>query len=490
MTPFPFNNTYANLPAQFYSRTDPVAVKNPKLIKINLSLANDLGVDGDFLASNHGVDILAGNKIADGSTPIAMAYGGHQFGNWAGRLGDGRAILLGEVINKNGARFDVQLKGSGPTPYSRGGDGRAWIGPVLREYVLSEAMAALGIPTTRALAAVTTGEKVVREEILPGAILTRVSKGHIRVGTFEYFASNNDFASIKLLADYVIARNFPDAVKSANPYLFMLENIITDQAKLIAQWMGVGFIHGVMNTDNMSVFGETIDYGPCAFMDGYAPDTVYSFIDQNGRYAYANQPSIASWNLTSLASTLLSLIDENDEDVAIEKAQNAINSFSDIFRNEWSAVLCKKIGIKTQNPDDSDLAREFLDIMAASKADFTLSFRYLANELTDSPDEKIFGIIGKSKKLSNWLDKWKNRLSQEKSTRAEIISMMNQTNPAFIPRNHRVEYMIKQAVGGNYFEFEKMLEILSHPYDEQPENAAYRMAPNDDEIVRNTFCGT
>ncbi|MDH3335286.1 MAG: YdiU family protein, partial [Rhodospirillaceae bacterium] len=369
MTPFPFNNTYATLPGQFYSRLNPVPVKSPKLVKINSGLADELGVDNGFLSSNHGIDILAGNKIADGSAPIAMAYGGHQFGNWAGRLGDGRAILLGEVVNKNGARFDVQLKGSGPTPYSRGGDGRAWIGPVLREYLLSEAMAALGIPTTRALAAVTTGENVVREEILPGAILTRVSKGHVRVGTFEYFASNNDFASIKLLADYVIARNFPDAGKSDNPYLFMLESIITDQAKLIARWMGVGFIHGVMNTDNMSVFGETIDYGPCAFMDGYAPDTVYSFIDQNGRYAYANQPSIASWNLTSLASTLLHLIDEKDEDIAIEKAQNAINGFSDIFRNEWSAVLCKKIGIENPNSNDGDIAREFLDIMAANKAD-------------------------------------------------------------------------------------------------------------------------
>ena len=489
MTPFPFDNTYASLPDQFHSRLNPVPVKNPGLVKINLALATELGIDADFLNTSSGIDILAGNKIASGSTPIAMAYGGHQFGNWAGRLGDGRAILLGEVVNNMGVRHDIQLKGSGRTPYSRGGDGRAWIGPVLREYVLSEAMAALGIPTTRALAAVTTGESVLREEPFPGAILTRVSRGHIRIGTFEYFASNNDFASIKLLADYVISRHYPDALENDNPYLFLLENIIANQAKLVAQWMGVGFIHGVMNTDNMSVFGETIDYGPCAFMDGYAPDTVYSFIDKNGRYAYANQPTIASWNLTSLASTLLNLIDTIDEDSAIEKAQNAINNFSNSFTDEWSSVLCKKIGIENPNSDDSNLAREFLDIMAASKADFTLSFRYLANELSGGgPNTKE--IIGESEKLSSWLEKWKNRLSLEQTSSADIVLMMNKTNPAFIPRNHRIEQMIKVSLAGDYTEFEKMLKILSHPYDEQPQNAAYRLPPNDDEVVQNTFCGT
>lgn len=486
--PFALDNTYASLPRQFHTVLNPVPVKSPKLVKLNIALAAELGIDADFLGSDHGIAILAGNKVAAGSTPIAMAYGGHQFGNWAGRLGDGRAILLGEVISKNAVRYDIQLKGSGPTPYSRGGDGRAWIGPVLREYVISEAMAALGIPTTRALAAVTTGEIVIREERHPGAILTRVSKGHVRIGTFEYFASNNDSSSIKLLADYVIARHYPDIASANNPYLALLERIIKGQAELVAQWMGVGFIHGVMNTDNMSVFGETIDYGPCAFMDGYDPNTVYSFIDQNGRYAYKNQPSIASWNLTSLASTMLELIDI-DQDIAIEKAQNAINGFSEIFTNAWTSVFCKKIGIRNHKPNDGALVREFMDILAATKADFTLSFRRLGNEL-QGDNAPLAEINGESTEFSKWLEKWKHRLAEEKATTTQIQSMMNRVNPMFIPRNHRVEQMIAAALNDEYGEFEKMLKILSSPYEEQPENAKYQLPPTSDEVVRNTFCGT
>lgn len=479
--PINFDNTYAKLPGNFHTHLAPVPVANPRLIKINFDLAAELGIDGDFLGSSEGLEILSGNIVTEGSTPLAMAYGGHQFGNWAGQLGDGRAILLGEVLNIDGVRYDIQLKGSGQTPYSRGGDGRAWIGPVLREYVISEAMAALGIPTTRALAAVSTGQDVMREDIFPGAILTRVSRGHIRVGTFEYFASKNDVPSLKILADYVIDRHYPNARIAANPYLSLLESVITAQARLIAMWMGVGFIHGVMNTDNMSVFGETIDYGPCAFMDNYHPKTVYSYIDHGGRYAYANQPSIASWNLTSFASSILPLIDE-DQEAATHLAQEAISKFSTLFNDAWESVLCKKIGIENPVKGDIEIARELLDIMAKNKLDFTNTFRRLSREQQDPcPD------------LEQWLKKWKTRLNLGKNEMAEVHGKMDLQNPAYIARNHRMEQMIAAALEGDYGPFEKMLKILGMPYDEQaenPENIAFQMPPRPHEVVKHTFCGT
>ena len=485
---FEFDNSYARLPNNFYAKLNPTPVSSPSLIKINHSLAIDLGLDADFLGSNAGIEILAGNAIADKSDPIATAYGGHQFGNWAGQLGDGRAILLGEVINTNGARLDIQLKGSGPTPFSRSGDGRAWMGPVLREYVVSEAMAALNIPTTRALAAVATGENVMRESIFPGAILTRVASSHVRVGTFEFFASQNDEQSLRLLADYVIDRHYPDALDADNPYLTLLENVISRQAKLISKWTGVGFIHGVMNTDNMSIYGETIDYGPCAFMDSYHPQTVFSYIDQMGRYAYENQPQIAGWNLAQFASTILPLINP-DEELAIKLAKGAVNSFSDLFIDAWSMDLNKKIGLEMREQGDFQLAQDLLDIMANNNADFTLVFRGLGNILINN-DRSVRELFNNPAMFDEWETKWHTRLSREPNKLSEIGVAMHSVNPAFIPRNHQIEQMITSALGGDFRPFNTLIEILSNPYDDQPEYSSYQMPPQPEEAIKNTFCGT
>ena len=489
---FAFDNSYARLPNNFYARLNPTPVSNPSLIKINHYLAVELGLDADFLESSTGIEILAGNAIADKSDPIATAYGGHQFGNWAGQLGDGRAILLGEVINTNGTRLDIQLKGSGPTPFSRSGDGRAWMGPVLREYVVSEAMAALNIPTTRALAAVATGDNVVRENIFPGAILARVASSHVRVGTFEYFAAQNDEQSLRLLADYVIERHYPNAFANAfdnkNPYLTLLENVISRQAKLISKWMSVGFIHGVMNTDNMSIYGETIDYGPCAFMDSYHPKTVFSYIDQMGRYAYENQPQIAGWNLAQFASSILPLINP-DEALAVKLAKGAVDSFSDLFIDAWSMDLNKKIGLETRQQGDFQLGQDLLDIMANNNADFTLTFRGLGNILINN-DRSVHELFNNPAIFDKWETKWRSRLACEPNKLSEIGIAMQRVNPAFIPRNHQIEQMITSALDGDFGPFNTLIEILSNPYDDQPEYSNYQMPPQAEEIIKNTFCGT
>jgi serine/tyrosine/threonine adenylyltransferase len=373
-----FDNTYARLPDRFFARLRPTPVASPRLVKLNTKLALDLGLDPEELTTPQGVEILAGNRVPVGGDPLAMAYAGHQFGTFVPQLGDGRAILIGEVIDRAGTRRDIQLKGAGPTPYSRRGDGRAALGPVLREYIVSEAMAALGIPTTRALAAVTTGEPVWRETSLPGAVLTRVASSHIRVGTFQFFAARGDVDGIRCLADHVIGRHYPDAAGAANPYRALLDQIIARQASLIARWLLVGFIHGVMNTDNMSIAGETIDYGPCAFMDSYHPQTVYSSIDQMGRYAYGNQPEIAEWNLVRLAETLLPVLAE-DHDAAILEAKEAIGTFAKLFETAYTAGLSRKLGLLESQPDDSSLAKDLLDRMANNGADFTLVFRRLCD---------------------------------------------------------------------------------------------------------------
>src|SRR5437870_2394832 len=370
---FPFQNTYSALPANFFARVAPTPVTAPRLIKLNRALAVHLGLDPDVLESPEGAEILAGKRLPDGADPIAMAYAGHQFGQFVPQLGDGRAILLGEVIDRDGVRRDIQLKGSGPTPFSRRGDGRAALGPVLREYIVSEAMAALGIPTTRALAAVTTGEPVWRETPLPGAVLTRVASSHIRVGTFQFFAARGDLDAIRRLADHVISRHYPEAFDAANPYRSLLDLVISRQAALIAKWLVVGFIHGVMNTDNMSIAGETIDYGPCAFMDVYHPAMVYSSIDNMGRYAYGNQPRIAQWNLARLAETLLPLLAE-DKDAAVEEAKAALASFATGFETAYAAGLSRKLGLFQPRPDDLSLAQDLLERMARNGADFTLIF--------------------------------------------------------------------------------------------------------------------
>src|SRR5215212_6951296 len=375
---FPFQNTYSALPANFFARVAPTPVAAPRLIKLNRALAVHLGLDPDVLEGPEGAEILAGKRLPEGADPIAMAYAGHQFGHFVPQLGDGRAILLGEVIDRDGVRRDIQLKGSGPTPFSRRGDGRAALGPVLREYIVSEAMFALGIPTTRSLAAVTSGERVQRETMLPGAVLTRVASSHVRVGTFQFFAARGDTEGVRLLADYVIARHYPAAAEAEQPYRALLEQVVAAQADLIARWLLVGFIHGVMNTDNMSIAGGTIDYGPCAFMDAYSPATVFSSIDHMGRYAYANQPRIAHWNLTRLAETLLPLLSE-EQDQAVAQAQEALSSFAPRFEAAYHGGLRRKLGLFTEREQDPALAGDFLQAMAENQADFTLTFRRLCD---------------------------------------------------------------------------------------------------------------
>src|SRR5580700_6842342 len=406
---FPFQNTYAALPANFFARVAPTPVAAPRLIKLNRLLARDLGLDPDLLDSPEGAEILSGKRLPDGADPIAMAYAGHQFGHFVPQLGDGRAILLGEVIDKDGVRRDIQLKGSGPTPFSRRGDGRAALGPVLREYIVSEAMAALGIPTTRSLAAVMTGESVLRETALPGAVLTRVASSHIRVGTFQYFAAREDTEGVRRLADHVIARHYPQAANAGRPYHALLEGVIARQANLVARWLLVGFIHGVMNTDNTSISGETIDYGPCAFMDHYDPAKVFSSIDEMGRYAYANQPRIALWNLTRLAECLLPLFSD-DKDKAIEQAQSVLAEFPAKFTAAYQSGLRQKIGLFTERDGDEALVQDLLDAMAKNHADFTLTFRRLSAAAEDAArDQDARTLFADPIAYDEWAARWRQR---------------------------------------------------------------------------------
>ena len=406
--PFAFDNSYARLPERFYARLDPTPVARPRLIKINAALAGELGLDPDLLASPPGVEILAGNRIAQGSLPIALAYAGHQFGNFVPQLGDGRAVLLGEVVDRHGNRRDIQLKGSGPTPFSRRGDGRAALGPVLREYIISEAMTALGIPTTRSLAAVTTGEPVMRETVLPGAVLTRVASSHIRVGTFQFFAARGDLEALRLLADHVIARHYPEARDDAQPYRALFDGVIARQAELVAKWMLVGFIHGVMNTDNCSIAGETIDYGPCAFMDAYNPKTVFSSIDHGGRYAYGNQARICHWNLARFGETLLPLLaDDNDKALAI--ANESLGVFQDRYAQALMAGMRRKLGLFSEHEDDAALAQDLLNAMTDAEADFTQTFRALDPE-TDDVARPLFS---NPDAYDAWAARWRQRLASE-----------------------------------------------------------------------------
>ena len=487
---FPFDNSFARLPERFYARLPPTPVRDPKLIKLNDTLARDLNLDPTALASPEGIAVLAGNTVAEGSEPLATAYAGHQFGNFVPQLGDGRAILLGEVIARDGLRYDIQLKGAGPTPFSRRADGRAALGPVLREYIVSEAMAALGVPTTRALAALSTGEVTMREEPLPGAIVVRVAQSHVRVGSFQYFAARDDVDGVKTLADYVIARHYPDAACAENPYRALLDGVIAKQASLIAQWLCLGFIHGVMNTDNMTISGETIDYGPCAFMDTYHPATVFSSIDAQGRYAYGNQPRIAVWNLTRLAETLLPLIDENQE-AAIKQAEEALGAFRGVFEKAYAGGLSRKIGLMTDRDGDFDLANELLGAMAANQADFTLTFRRLCDAAADtSHDEPVRELFVDPTVFDAWAVKWRARLAEEGGDASARRDAMRAVNPMFIPRNHRVEEAIVAATAGDFAPFETLTKVLAHPFDDQPDFADYAKPPREDQIVQQTFCGT
>src|SRR5450631_1811624 len=488
---FPFQNTYAALPDNFFARVAPTPVDSPRLIKLNRPLAVHLGLDPDRLGSPEGTEILAGKRIPDGADPIAMAYAGHQFGHFVPQLGDGRAILLGEVIDADGVRRDIQLKGSGPTPFSRRGDGRAALGPVLREYIVSEAMATLGIPTTRSLAAVVTGENVMRETPLPGAVLTRIASSHIRVGTFQYFAARGDTEGVRRLADHVIARHYPQAANADRPYHALLEGVIARQAQLIARWMLVGFIHGVMNTDNCSISGETIDYGPCAFMDAYDPAAVFSSIDEQGRYAYANQPRIALWNLTRLAECLLPLFSD-EHDKAIAEAQAELGEFAETFSTAFQAGLRSKLGLFTVQDGDPALVQDLLDAMAKNQADFTLTFRRLSDAALDpAGDSEVRQLFADPAAFDEWAQRWRQRASEEPQSPAERQAAMRSVNPAFIPRNHRIEAVIEAAVNRDDFApFEELLTVLSKPFEDQPAFAAYAQAPEPHQCVLQTFCGT
>ena len=488
---FPFQNTYAALPANFFARVAPTPVTSPRLIKLNRTLALQLGLDPDLLETPEGAEILAGKRLPDGADPIAMAYAGHQFGHFVPQLGDGRAILLGEVIDADGVRRDIQLKGSGPTPFSRRGDGRAALGPVLREYIVSEAMATLGIPTTRSLAATITGESVMRETALPGAVLTRVASSHVRVGTFQYFAARGDTEGVRRLADHVLARHYPEAADAERPYHRLLQGVIARQADLVARWLLIGFIHGVMNTDNTSISGETIDYGPCAFMDHYDPAAVFSSIDELGRYAYANQPRIALWNLTRFAECLLPLLADNKEN-AIEQAQFILGEFPERFTAAYQAGLRRKTGLFTERDGDEALIQDLLDAMAKNRADFTLTFRRLGEAaLEPARDQELRQLFADPAACDEWAMRWRRRLEDEPQSAAERALLMRSVNPAFIPRNHRIEAVIQAAVSrDDYAPFEELLEVLSKPYEDQSALSAYADPPEPHQRVLQTFCGT
>ncbi|GAA0422448.1 hypothetical protein GCM10009133_33740 [Cocleimonas flava] len=573
MSKVDFNNSYAKLPQSFYSNTQPDPVEQPGLIKFNHELAEQLGVAGLFADEAEAVEFFSGNKIPEGAEPIAMAYSGHQFGGFSPQLGDGRAILLGEVKDKDGIRHDIQLKGSGKTPWSRGGDGRSALGPVIREYLLCEAMHKLGVPTTRALAVVTTGEKVMREMPKPGGILTRVATGYVRVGTFQYFASQGNIDDLKKLAAYEIGRHYPQAKRGFSPadgssaadgseqevkkpYVAFLKEVVNAQAKLIAKWMSLGFIHGVMNTDNMSIAGETIDYGPCAFMDEFSHSRVYSSIDQQGRYAYKNQPQIGQWNLIRFAETLLPLFAEyvtpeqgKPEEVVVLFAQEVLNEYEAIYKHYWLNEMRQKLGLQTTeflltpekimeqklkkasaegaakvaaegspqsasdkpaqtptqeeieenlveiakaqqtNADDHALIARLLDVMQTGKADFTLTFYHLSQDLENL--ENARDLFENPDDFDAWAKKWLYRLKQEDTTAAEQQALMQSVNPVYIPRNHQVEAAIRAAEDNNDFSvFNELHEVLQHPFEFQEGKEKYMLPPKPEEVVLQTFCGT
>ncbi len=482
-TGFNIENSYTELPEVFYTKQLPSFVPDPKIAVFNKVLSENLGLNLEPLESEKVVDILSGNKLIDGSNPIAEAYAGHQFGYFT-MLGDGRAVLLGEHITPKGERFDIQLKGSGITPYSRGGDGKAALGPMIREYIISEAMYSLGIPTTRSLAVVTTGESIAREKIEPGAILTRVASSHIRVGTFQYAARYTSYEDLKALADYTIKRHYPEALNKENPYLFLLEEVIKRQANLIAKWLHVGFIHGVMNTDNVSICGETIDYGPCAFMDTYDPNTVFSSIDHQGRYAYGNQPNIMAWNLARFAETLIPLLSDNQEE-AIDMAQDAISKFKDIYLENYISGMRLKLGLFNEENDDEELIYDLLNLMNKYEADYTNTFRNLTLGKKDDV------IMFETSEFSKWYTKWKERLSRQDKKEGEVIKLMKSANPSVIPRNHRVEEAIEAAVKNDDSSvMANLLKVLSEPFKYSEDQDEYTKLPKPTNIPYRTFCGT
>ena len=478
------SNSYIGLPEEFYQQIDPTPVKNPSLLIFNEELANSLNIE---LKEDDKLNFFSGNKIPKDSIPVALNYSGHQFGNFVHQLGDGRAILLGEVRNKNES-YDIQLKGSGQTKFSRQGDGRSALGPVLREYILSEAMYHLGIPTTRSLAAVATGEHVARDSFEPGGILTRVARSHLRVGTFEYFASRQQWEDLKLLADFAIQKHFPEIRETDNHYLELLKKVASNQSILIANWMSVGFIHGVMNTDNFTISGETIDYGPCAFLDEYHPGKVFSSIDQNGRYAYGNQPSISSWNLASLAGCLIAFIDK-DSDKANELATEVLENYSIDTNQRILDLMCKKIGLDGSKKNNQEILRNLLKLMMDNESDFTITFRSLSDILLNNSDNFLAQFHQKNE-VSGWINNWRSALNLENKNVEEIISNLNNTNPMYIPRNHQVQKAIEESYLGNLKVLEEMLEVLKNPFQENVSLSHYSEAPSEQQRVTQTFCGT
>ena len=480
---------YAQLPDAFHARMSPVPVQAPRLIAFNRELADFLGLETTDLTGGQLAALFGGNTVPDGAQPVAMAYAGHQFGNFVPQLGDGRAVLLGEVEGRDGLLRDIHLKGAGATPYSRGGDGRSALGPVIREYLVSEAMHALGVPTTRALAAVITGEYVQREQPVAGGILARVARSHVRVGTFEYFGARGDAGSLSVLVEHVIDRLYPAARQDDTPVLDLLARVVGAQAALMARWMSLGFVHGVMNTDNMAISGETIDFGPCAFMEAFDPAAVWSSIDRGGRYAWSNQPRIALWNLARFAETLLPLIDENQES-AIAAGNAALEAFPNAFEMAWLDAMRAKLGLKEAREGDADLVQRLLDAMHAGGADFTLTFRLLA-EAVQADADNLFALFSEREALENWLADWRTRLNAEGRDHAVVAAEMRAANPALIPRNHRVEQAIRAAEDdADFTVFDRLCGAWARPYDPRPEDAELARPATPEERVTRTFCGT
>ena len=458
-----------------------------QLVVLNEPLASELGLDVEDLRSPDGVAALIGQRLPEGTTTLAQAYAGHQFGGFSRSLGDGRALLLGELVDRRGRHHDVHLKGSGPTPYARGGDGRAALGPMLREHLVGEAMHALGVPTTRALAVVTTGEPVRREVLLPGAVLVRVASSHLRVGTFQYAAVHGDIRSLQRLADHAIARHHPAAAEADRPYRALFEAVVEAQATLVARWMLVGFVHGVMNTDNTTISGQTIDYGPCAFMDAYDPATVFSSIDHGGRYAYGNQPRIAHWNLARLGEAMLPLL-AADLEPAVEAANDVLATFADRYQRHWLAGMRAKLGLTSPDPADVDLVRDLLGLMHTHQLDFTSSFRALSAATTDH--SSVRRLVAEPGGFDSWAARWQSRLATEGRRGADVAAAMDLTNPVYIPRNHLVEQALAAATRGELEHYERLLEIVTAPFEDRPEWAAYAQPAPPDAGRYRTFCGT
>lgn len=472
-----FDNTYTSLPEKFYANVKPEAVSSPGLFAFNDELAREMGMDLSALSEEELAALFTGQSLPEQASSISLAYAGHQFGQFNPQLGDGRALLLGEVLAPNGKRYDIQLKGSGITPWSRGGDGKSWVGPVIREYIVSEAMHHLGVPTTRALAAATTGDPVYRESPLPGGIFTRVAASHIRIGTFEYFAARRDIESLKLLADYSINRHYPECRQAENPYLAFFEAVGRKQANLVARWMSLGFIHGVMNTDNMSISGETIDYGPCAFMDTFANDRVFSSIDRSGRYAYGNQIRIAQWNLVQLANCLVPLVDP-DSNRSVQQLEGCLSQFIGVYDEEWLRQMASKFGIFEARQEDAKIIQDFLSHLEEEQLDFTLQFRRLIDGIYQDQGANEFHRM------------WHQRLEEQPQSLEQAAERMRLSNPVYIPRNHQVERAIQAGVVGDFSVFERLNECLRTPFEKREGFAEFELAPEPEEVVTATFCGT